>query len=1227
MTTATGPPPRAGDATHRDAPECPYVGLVPFTEENAAYFFGRQRESDLIVANLTASRLTVLYAPSGVGKTSVLRAGVLPALRHSDDDGDDDLGVFGAAVVYVSSWHDASRESIAAEVSAEVSRVTGAGAGAHDTGAPPLSVSWLREVLRQSRVSAVYLILDQFEEYFRYHPRDLGEEGLTAELGRILSTRDLPVHVLLAIREDALADLDRFKGRVPQLFRNLFRLAHLSRDEARAAIKGPLDRYNLLAPPDRTMSIDPGLITALLDQVRTGQVQVAPEGTAPNGVAPDASDPGDIETPFLQLVLTRLWNQERATGSSALRKSTLDELGGAQTIVQSHLDNVMAGLSPAQVDVAAAVFRHLITTAGTKIALSAEDLAELVTLPVEAVRDLLETLCSGLQRILRPVSPAVGVAGGTRYEIFHDVMGAAVLDWRRRQERAETSRQLIAEREEARAAARAARRTLHRTQLTVGLAVILLLVSVVFVLVGRSEAQQREYLRDAATALGYNPVQSLQRAVKAHGIWWIGDNKDTRSAVLIAASSPRGQVVAGPDPMMIGMRTTPDSRHVVVYDAHGSIQVIDDKGHLEHETKATGLPGGITPSGWASAVSPDASRVALGTDHGTVVVINTTTGQHINIESKECPPRTTTNERDLIPTTVAWSGSAADGLVLVVSKSRSAATYDPLTGKQVACFPGAIYDAAPLADGQHIGTSGDDKKLRVWDARTGAQIAESSTLDLPVFALKRYGQSVVGLSTDPMSGKISIVVWNGQAGSNPVRYPIEGLAEFRQFAVNKEAQTVTIAGDKEAQTYSLVDGSRKGSLPPQADFITNMATSPDGQWITTTSADGRVLVWPVRQRSPTAPTYELLAHSGEVTQVKVSYLREGAVVMSLGIDGTVRRWELPPVTPFTEHDNRVTTMDLSRDGSWLVTASQDGRAFIIDPRDLTKPLASLPVNKPLQAVLFDPTEPHRIITLGRLERVPMLWSWGGDGPPQLLPLEYEQPSLPTSGYRVVDGYLASLAISPDGKTVAAGDTGGTVHLWDARTGKLLRDARTEKLRTLPGSGQPANSVAFDPAGQLLAATDRDGVRLWRWDTPEPPTRLKHPGATSVTFDPSGQHLVSTVADGTVKIWTADGKPVGDELIAHGRLSSGPSFSQDGRLLAVGTTAGLVEVWEVSSGVTVMLDRHHSASVNKVVFLPGSNPRLISASDDTTVAEFTCPACTDQDKVIQQAEDYLKQVPQ
>ena len=1226
MTTAAGPPVRSSEAPDRTVPECPYVGLVPFDEKDAAYFFGRERESALIVANLTASRLTLLYAPSGVGKSSVLRAGVLPALHCIDDDSYDDLGIPGAAVAYVSTWRDAPLESVAAAVSAAVAHVTGVGpmdagpmdAGAMDAGAmgagasaPTLSVAWLREVLRQSRVSTIYLILDQFEEYFLYHPADRGREGLTTELGRILSARDLPVHVLLSIREDSLAGLDRFKGRVPHLFDNYLRLAHLNRNAARVAIEGPLDRYNQVVPPDRRMSIEPGLIVTLLDQVRTGHVRVAPEGPAPDGFAPEglASDgsgsdgsgsdgPGAIETPYLQLVLTRLWDQERATGSSSLRRSTLDELGGAQTIVQSHLDNVMSGLSPAQVEVAAAVFRNLVTTSGAKIALTAEDLADLSGLPVSAVRDVLETLCSGPQRILRPLPPAVGVAGPLRYEIFHDVMGAAVLDWRRRyvtqRHQAESSRRLIAEREEAQAAARIASR---RLRLTVVFAVMTLVIGALGALtyIGYRSTQQQKLqflLLQSATTLVGDPAGSLKQAVDAYNIT---ANDDTREAVLIAASSPRSRVVVGPNPMMAGMVLTPDSRHVVAYDTRGGIRVIGDNGAVEHEITASVLRGTVIRSPRAAAVSPDASQVVLGTDQGTVAIIDTATGGHRDIDT---PGGSTP--------AVSWIGSAANGLVLVVA-GNVATTYSPDTGTQVARFPGVV-NAVPLDDERHIVTSGEDGKLRVRDARTAVQSAESSPLAAAPRFLTRYGQSVVGV----VEGKdSSIVVWNGHAGSDPAAYPVQFPHMVQRVSVGERAGIISIGDGKEVWTYSLRNGSLQGRLPQQADWIYDMETSPDSQWLTTASVDGDVRVWSLgHQRYPSQPTYELRAHHGPVRRAR--YLREGNAVMSLGKDGMIRYWELPQVPRFDQHTDWVVGMNLSRDGSRLATASADGQIFIIDPHDVvTAPVGTVSTRPGLRDMFFDPTDPHRIVTLvwGAPGSAPELWRWGGEGKTELLQT-YAIPPLPESEP------LLSLAISPDGTMVAGGDNRGTVHFWDARTGALRAD------RWFRGAGQPATAVRFDPSGQLLATADQYGVRLWKLGTAEPLALLLHPNAGWVAFDPSGKHLASAARDGTVKIWTREGK-LYKEFAAHGHLSSSPSFSGDGTLLAVGTADGLVEIRDVQSGRTVMLDRHHGASVNSVAFLPGDPSRLISASDDTTVAQFSCPACTDPDGVIRKAVEWAK----
>ena len=137
-----------------------------------------------------------------------------------------------------------------------------------------------------------------------------------------------------------------------------------------------------------------------------------------------------IETPYLQLVLTRLWQKEVATGSFTLRAETLRRLGGAQQIVHTHLDEALSALSARQQDVAAAIFHHLVTPSGTKIAHTAPDLADYVQLPEAEIASVLAELSRGDVRILRPVAPSSArPVADPAYEIFHDVLAPTILDW------------------------------------------------------------------------------------------------------------------------------------------------------------------------------------------------------------------------------------------------------------------------------------------------------------------------------------------------------------------------------------------------------------------------------------------------------------------------------------------------------------------------------------------------------------------------------------------------------------------------------------------------------------------------------------------------------------------------------------------------------------------------------------------------------------------------------
>ena len=206
------------------------------------------------------------------------------------------------------------------------------------------------------------------EEYVLYHGRDGGP--LAGALEDVLTRPDLPVHVLLGVRDDSLADLDAFKRRLPGLFGNLLRLDHLTRAAARSAIEGPLRAYAELGGPEVTAEDE--LVEAVLDEVAAGRIEQHLSG---RGLVDEGRRERRVEAPYLQLVLERLWEVERERGSDELRASTLAELGGAERIVEEHLERALAGLDAGERDLVARLFNYLVTPSGTKIAHAVDDLA------------------------------------------------------------------------------------------------------------------------------------------------------------------------------------------------------------------------------------------------------------------------------------------------------------------------------------------------------------------------------------------------------------------------------------------------------------------------------------------------------------------------------------------------------------------------------------------------------------------------------------------------------------------------------------------------------------------------------------------------------------------------------------------------------------------------------------------------------------------------------------
>jgi tetratricopeptide (TPR) repeat protein len=459
--------------------DTPYKGLMPYDEADAPFFFGREHEEQVIISNLMGSRLTLLYGPSGVGKSSVLRAGVVPRMRGLARQ---DLKLRGKpkmAVVMFRSW---STDPLAG-LRKEIQHAVQVAFNREPSEFLPEELSFV-ELLKSCAEEVdgkLFIILDQFEEYFLY-PQNEGEGSFAAEFVRVVNRADLRVNFLVSLREDWYAKLDQFKPDIPKLYDTNLRIELLGYDAAREAIEQPVAKYNKLHSEDQpTVSIAAGFSERVLEQLaRIANKNLLSE--AGLGVAQEQADDSDpsgmrIQTPYLQLVMTRLWHEafEKDSSNPVLYPEMLDArekkegavepTERAEEIVQSHLNDVMNKLEDDERRIAADVFYHMVTPSGTKIAQKLKDLADYAQVTEEEIKPVLDKLTEKEQGILTHIAPAPGQRNVPRYEIFHDVLGLAVLSWTKEYKKAreleETTKRVA---EEAAAQAREAERLLRLEQ-------------------------------------------------------------------------------------------------------------------------------------------------------------------------------------------------------------------------------------------------------------------------------------------------------------------------------------------------------------------------------------------------------------------------------------------------------------------------------------------------------------------------------------------------------------------------------------------------------------------------------------------------------------------------------------------------------------------------------------------------------------------------------------------
>jgi WD40 repeat protein len=819
-------------------------------------------------------------------------------------------------VALVDTWRDDPVAAVAAAVHAPV----------------PGGTFRLADALAERTLTVdgeVYLMLDQIEEYFLYHRRDDGGP-LAGELEEILTRPDLRVHVLLGVRDDALAELDAFKARLPGLFGNVLRLDHLDRDGARSAIAGPLEEYARLG--GASVTAEPALVEAVIEQVAAGRIEQGLTGRG--GVETDGSVER-VEAPYLQLVMERLWHVERARGSTVLSRATLDELGGAAQVVEQHLELALAGLAVTERDVASRLFNHLVTPSGTKIAHGVGDLARYVGSPDDGLEHILRNLAA--QRIVRPLPGSNG--GGARYEIFHDVLADAVLGWRARHE---TERALEVERAEA-------WRRHRRLALVAGVALAALAVTAgiaVYALAQRERADNRartaegrELTVSSISRLNEDPELSVLLALEAAEREATPDVEDALRAALLSARARR--TVSHGTPLLAA---TLRGGRIVVSEVGGRVTAVGFSRDGRLLARATGRTVEVHASdggritrfrlpAQAVRVAMTPSAVAAAGADGTLVVVAVPSGAPLL--------RTALPSR---PTALALSD---DGRQVVAASGKIARVFETATGRKVGTLEvrSTVLATAFSPDRALVATGSADGGVRLWDLaheRLVNVFLGHNNL-VRALAFTPDGERLVSAGAD-RTGRIVRVedghVYGVLAGhTDEIKSVVVSRdgTEAVTASADGTARVWDIRGDPDLDVVATLPGKTPALVGADSTAIVVRSGTRDvridarsGRVVgssPSTASPTRVGGWRVMrdgaivrlERAGRAVT--LVGHTDDVTSVRLS--PDGMRIITGGADHDVRVWDAATgnlLRVLKAHVGRVADARYSRDGRWIVTA-------------------------------------------------------------------------------------------------------------------------------------------------------------------------------------------------------------------------------------------------------------------------------------------------------------------
>ncbi|MCK5525417.1 MAG: HEAT repeat domain-containing protein, partial [Thiomargarita sp.] len=379
----------------------PYKGLRPYEEQDKDNFFGRNAEKQILIDKILTNKLTLLFAASGVGKSSLLQAAVMPQLKEPACENLD--------VIYHNQWFanpSADLKQTLVEYLQKYNKITDD--KTLDQSLPLATFFHFSTIFTSD---PLVIILDQFEEFFNYQRHSKYFKTFIRQLAEAVLDRDTPTVFVFSMREDFALELNAFKPELPiLLFNNFYRLEKLNQKNARQAITAPIKPLGF--------NYEPGLVDILLDDLSLREQRDR------FGTATDLLDaPSFVEPPHLQIVCMQLWKLNQHNLSQRITIATYQKQGRATNILKDYFVKRVQQLSPQDKKLASAAFNYLVNKHGTKMAYPLGDLAKQIRVNETTLDQTLNKLEQA--RILRRQKRQ----NVLWYELYHDIFSKSIYDW------------------------------------------------------------------------------------------------------------------------------------------------------------------------------------------------------------------------------------------------------------------------------------------------------------------------------------------------------------------------------------------------------------------------------------------------------------------------------------------------------------------------------------------------------------------------------------------------------------------------------------------------------------------------------------------------------------------------------------------------------------------------------------------------------------------------------